>query len=547
MYRRRELGLSRTTTTQVAWLVLLLVAARLRLLAPDWDGGDRCSSRRALYFSVLRPRYPLVPMSPCHAPSAPLRTSPIRWPGVSPSCTEARPSLCCTASALGSLALWGSCGTQPPGRLGLPGAWADSWPRPLQRSPLLIQRAHFYTVDPLGMTPAESSWPPNGDAGSSRGCWRGLLWHLSSPDHRVVPLLSGARRWSAQRCCQWWSYVSTLATGGAWCRVCVSGRVPVVVADTAPLLARAAATEPDGGGTLRAAVHNAVFGHPPLRLSDRPNGPLGLGRAGDPVGCPRIADRDQTTRWAETSHRCTRVELGPGLPVHCGRRGHQVPALYASALPSLGCVGSLQYHLAVGARRFAGALLGVLTALTTSIAGLAQIGVYGQPHPWIVASQRLYERLEPGSIIGIEAWDHPLPVPLPAGDVSQFVQRTAPLYDDESAQKLSALSDLSAQADVLVIASRRGYGALARWPLRFPETLEWYAGSLHGRSVEVYTRCPRIGPVAFSDDPLRDAGLDVGLTVAQICGTRWAVRLPHLDESFRVYDAPLTLLLWPRR
>ncbi len=36
-------------------------------------------------------------------------------------------------------------------------------------------------------------------------------------------------------------------------------------------------------------------------------------------------------------------------------------------------------------------------------------------------------------------------------------------------------------------------------------------------------------------------------TVAQICGTRWAVRLPHLDESFRVYDAPLTLLLWPRR
>jgi len=109
------------------------------------------------------------------------------------------------------------------------------------------------------------------------------------------------------------------------------------------------------------------------------------------------------------------------------------------------------------------------------------------------------------------------------------------------------LSDLSAQAEVLVIASRRGYGALARWPLRFPETLEWYAGSLHGRSVEVYTRCPRIGPVAFSDDPLRDAGLDVGLTVAQICGTRWAVRLPHLDESFRVYDAPLTLLLWPRR
>jgi len=62
------------------------------------------------------------------------------------------------------------------------------------------------------------------------------------------------------------------------------------------------------------------------------------------------------------------------------------------------------------------------------------------------------------------------------------------------------------------------------------------------RQLLAFGRCPRLGPLALSDDPLADAGLPTPLTLAERCGTPLALRLPHLDESFRVYDAPMVLL-----
>jgi hypothetical protein len=192
-------------------------------------------------------------------------------------------------------------------------------------------------------------------------------------------------------------------------------------------------------------------------------------------------------------------------------------------------------------------ILGGVMVASVGAIGLAQVGVYARPHPWILASESIYAKAETGAAIVNEAWDHPLPVPLPGLYGDRFVQLVAPIYDTETPEKNLRLRDLQARAGVLVVSSRRGYGALARRDERFAPTLQWYAEVLAERRVEVFTRCPRLGPVAISDDPLSDAHLGMGATLAEICGTRWAVRLPRLDESFRVYDAPLTLLLWPRR
>lgn len=549
MYRGRRLGLSRTTATRAAWLVLLLVAARLRLLAPDWDGGIAAHPDERYVLGVAA-SVPLGANVCAYAPDFPYGHLPITLAQVLVRAAPGHDPLYAARLLSG---LVGVVGVAVAGRLGrqLAGSIGGLLAVTVAAfSPLLIQQAHFYTVDPLGMTLASGAI-----LAAQRRRWElaGMLGGLALACKLTlvivfVPLLITALVGGAPR---------GVSSGGAMSprlpRVGLGAACAFLVASPWSLLTPRLCWR----GPLQQSLMAA--GHYELPYTMQYSGTL-----------PYVYPIVQMGLWGLGALATLSGALGLLIAIkRLGglRRAVAVPA-WSWALVYLCIVGGVgtkfpRYMLPLypvwaawaaygiiwlwGQRRFAGALLGVLTALTTSIAGLAQIGVYGQPHPWIVASERLYERLEPGSIIGIEAWDHPLPVPLPAGDVSQFVQRTAPLYDDESTQKSSALSDLSAQADVLVIASRRGYGALARWPLRFPETLEWYAGSLHGRSVEVYTRCPRIGPVAFSDDPLRDAGLDVGLTVAQICGTRWAVRLPHLDESFRVYDAPLTLLLWPRR
>jgi hypothetical protein len=141
-----------------------------------------------------------------------------------------------------------------------------------------------------------------------------------------------------------------------------------------------------------------------------------------------------------------------------------------------------------------------------------------------------------------------LPVPATSlevatsNEVGTYEQISLPVYDDESRAKLAQLAE-AGEADVLILASRRAYGALSREPVRYSETLAWYRAQLERREVYVFTRCPVIGLVAITDDPLADAGFPVPSSLAERCGTKYALRLPRLDESFRVYDAPLTLIL----
>ena len=180
---------------------------------------------------------------------------------------------------------------------------------------------------------------------------------------------------------------------------------------------------------------------------------------------------------------------------------------------------------------------------TTAIFGVAQVSVYAGAHPWIAASRWIYANVEGGQTIAVEAWDHPLPVPLPGGDPQRYTALTLPVWDEETPEKSAALADAFVEADIIVLASQRGYAGLARNPARYAATLDWYRQLLAEGDVVAFGRCPRIGPLALSDDPLADAGLPSPLTLEERCGTRYALRLPRLDESFRVYDAPVVLLI----
>jgi hypothetical protein len=187
----------------------------------------------------------------------------------------------------------------------------------------------------------------------------------------------------------------------------------------------------------------------------------------------------------------------------------------------------------------------VFTLATTAFLGLAQVSIYGSPHPWVTASRFLYENVRASSTIAVETWEHPLPVPLPEGNPALLEQTFVPVYVEEDGEKRAVL-DAAGSAEVIVVASRRAYGALSQQPQRYEMTLDWYRRLLATRNVRFFTRCPRIGQLAVTDDPLRATGLVTPSTrissVAERCGTRWTLQLPRLDESYRVYDAPLALL-----
>ncbi len=186
---------------------------------------------------------------------------------------------------------------------------------------------------------------------------------------------------------------------------------------------------------------------------------------------------------------------------------------------------------------------GALLLLAVLLPGGAQFGLYGTSHPWEEASRWLYAHVPAGATLAVEAWDHPLPVSLPEGDAAQYTQLLVPLFDPPTPTRAATLAEIRSDADVIILASRRGYGALAREREEQAELLRWYREVLQEREVIAFGRCPRLGPVALADDPLADAGLPVPLPLATRCGAPLALRLPRLDESFRVYDAPLVLLL----
>ncbi|MGQ9710248.1 MAG: glycosyltransferase family 39 protein [Anaerolineae bacterium] len=176
-----------------------------------------------------------------------------------------------------------------------------------------------------------------------------------------------------------------------------------------------------------------------------------------------------------------------------------------------------------------------LAVLPAALLSLALVGSYSRPHPWVAASEWIQAHLPPGSVIAVEEWDHPLPL-----DAGGYTLRALPVFEPEGEGKEREMASVLAEADAVVISSRRGYGALARWPDRFPMTLSHYRALFAGErgfvAVGCWGRWPSLVGLSLADDPFGAADLPLPHPACRPAGA-W-FRLPRLDESFVVYDHP---------
>jgi len=167
------------------------------------------------------------------------------------------------------------------------------------------------------------------------------------------------------------------------------------------------------------------------------------------------------------------------------------------------------------------------------------LGLYRSPHPWLAASEWFYDHVPRGAVVAVEQWDHPLPL-----DATGYDVRELPVFDEDAPEKWAAVEETLAEVDYVVIASRRGYATLARWPEHYPLTAHYYQllfeGALGFEPVACFGRYPRLGPLALVDDPA--AGL--GFSLPDLCrpGSPFVLRLGRLDESFVVYDHPQAII-----
>lgn len=198
--------------------------------------------------------------------------------------------------------------------------------------------------------------------------------------------------------------------------------------------------------------------------------------------------------------------------------------------------------------------VGSAVLLTTTLYAVSFANLYRQPHPWVTASEWLFRNVESGSLVLSEKWDDSLPSTMILdGEVrrrSEYPNAEltwlsgADAADD--AAKLAGNLALLAQADYVTILSNRIYGTVPRLPERYPLSSQYhellFSGTLGYEPVFVAGRYPTLFGWQLRPDTFGWPGLVPPLLVQSYLDAQPGFNLGRADESFMVYDQPLTII-----
>ena len=205
------------------------------------------------------------------------------------------------------------------------------------------------------------------------------------------------------------------------------------------------------------------------------------------------------------------------------------PAFYSPAL------ASWPMWAIRGAKR-AGVIGIVLSLLCALVYGLAFVGIYNRPHTYRVATDWLRDHDALGKRILSQSWDEWLPgIPGPAANLELHTAG-----DREIGNTLSAV----AQADYLVLPSKRAYGTTFRLPKRFPLINRFFrllfSEQLGYELAATITSEPVIG--FGKSEFFNTASATQEWPSVSVYDFRWELSSDLEDESFRVYDHPKVVI-----
>ncbi|MFZ5786641.1 MAG: DUF2298 domain-containing protein, partial [Acidobacteriota bacterium] len=152
---------------------------------------------------------------------------------------------------------------------------------------------------------------------------------------------------------------------------------------------------------------------------------------------------------------------------------------------------------------------------------LAFLGIYTRPHSVVAASEWFYREVPAGSRVLTQEWDEGFPLHLPGGRTpGRYSDLQLPFYENDSEGKIARLAGELAGADVLVLPTKRLYGAVTQAAGKFPLTVRFFQTLFAG---------------------------DLGYTLEKEFTSRpglFGIELPTelADESFSVYDHPKVLV-----
>lgn len=200
-------------------------------------------------------------------------------------------------------------------------------------------------------------------------------------------------------------------------------------------------------------------------------------------------------------------------------------------------------------------LLLALVLLPTTLYALAFVNIYNQPHPWNEASRWIYRHVPAGTLILSEYLDDFLPTSnLIVDGVPRQSQEYPSLQLDwmigtgeaDNLRKLDRNLALLAQADYLTLVSNRLYGVVPRLPDKYPLSNRYYhllfSGQLGYEVAYVSGRYPTLFGFSLQPNTFGWPGLTPPPAVSNYLAQSRAWSPGRADESFTVYDQPLTII-----
>ena len=198
--------------------------------------------------------------------------------------------------------------------------------------------------------------------------------------------------------------------------------------------------------------------------------------------------------------------------------------------------------LQVNRRRVAAAGRGGLALIVvgTVLYGMAFEAIYTKPHPAVQASEWINATVPNGTaILTDNHWDEGIP------NLGRYKVIQLPMFEGDSVSKMESLASNLMSAEYLVFYSNRTYGAIARFPERYPLSSNYYkllfSGELGYELESSFRSDPSLLGVTLVNDPFSRAGLVQPPTLEQRNGLL-TLSLGYADNDVITYDHPMTMI-----
>lgn len=182
-------------------------------------------------------------------------------------------------------------------------------------------------------------------------------------------------------------------------------------------------------------------------------------------------------------------------------------------------------------------ILILFTLITTALWAGAFMSVYRSPATRTAASQWIYEHIPPQSVVLQEHWDYGVPLHLSGREPPPFRFVTMNNYDPDTDAKMQAMSGMLAEADYLVMASRRLSGTIGLAPDQYPLTASYYrklfAGVLGYSPVQTFASYPTLWGIIINDDGAEETFQVFDHPVVRIFKNGERLQAPRLLEILK--------------